>query len=67
MLARRRDEGLCSSLRSRWPALLQRGTASEALDTWTALLQNRATDLVDKDTSRSEARQVECFDGHAVG
>jgi len=49
-------------------ALLQSGAASEALDTWTALLQDRATDLVDRDTIRSEARQVESYvDGHAVG
>ena len=31
-------------------------------------LQKRATDLVDRDTIRSEARQVESYvDGHAVG
>ena len=33
-----------------------------------ALLQNRATELVGKDTIRGEARQVESsVDGHAVG
>ena len=47
----------------------QSGTASEALAIrGPRLLQNRATDLVDKDTIRSEARQVESYvDGHAVG
>jgi hypothetical protein len=49
-------------------ALLRSGTAGEALDTWTTLLRNRATDLVDKHSIRSEARQVEPYvDGHAVG
>ena len=60
--------GPCASLRSRRPALLQSGTGSEALAHGTTPLQNRATDLVDKDTIRSEARQVESYvDGHAVG
>ena len=68
MLVRRRDQRPCASLRSRWPALTRSGTASEALAIGTTLLQNRATDLVDQDTSRSEARQVECHvDGHPVG
>jgi hypothetical protein len=68
MLVRRRDQRPCASLRSSWPAFTRSGTASEALAIGTTLLRNRATDLADQDTSRSEARQVEShFDGHPVG
>jgi hypothetical protein len=68
MLVRGGDQRPCASLPSRWPALLPSGTASEALAIGTTLLRNRATDLADQDTSRSEARQVEShFDGHPVG
>ena len=49
-------------------ARLQSGAAGEAPDTWTTLLHRRATDLVGKDTIRSQARRVEPYvDGHAVG
>jgi hypothetical protein len=68
MLARRPDQRPCASLQSRWPGPTQSGTASEALAIGTTLLRDRATDLVDEDTSRSEARQVESHvDGHPVG
>lgn len=68
MLVRSRAERRRVFLRSRSRALVQSGVACEGLDTWTTLPWNRATDLVDKDMSRSKARQVELYvDGHAVG
>ena len=68
MLVRRREERPGASLRSRRPALQQSGAGSKVLHTWTTPLQNRATDLLDMDTIRHQARQVESyFDGHAVG
>jgi len=68
MLVRRRVERPCASVRSRWPALTQSGTASEALAIGTTLLRTGRPTWVDRDTSASEARQVEThFDGHPVG
>ncbi len=47
--------------------LFDDGTAQGVLDTWTAVLSDQATDLVEASTVESDAEQVASyFDGHAV-
>ncbi len=47
--------------------LFDDGTAQDVLDSWTAVLTDQATDLVDASVVESDAEQVAAyFDGHAV-
>ncbi len=47
--------------------LFDDGTAQGVLDSWTAVLTDQATDLVDASTVETDAQQVASyFDGHAV-